>query len=41
MENKNNKIYFEEYYEEIEKMQKEDKFIDSMKLIEDIGIYYM
>jgi len=42
MENKENFKYFEEYLEEIENLQKDDKFYESINLIEDLGkcIFY-
>jgi hypothetical protein len=42
MENKENFKFFEEYLQEIEKLQKEDKFYESINLIEDLGkcIFY-
>ena len=38
MENNVNFKYFEEYEESLKTLQKEDKFFESIKLVEDIGI---
>ncbi len=37
MENNVNFKYFEEYYDELYKLQKEDKYNESIKLLEDLG----
>lgn len=37
MENNPNFSYFEEHYDTIQKLQKEDKFFESINLIEEIG----
>ncbi len=41
MESKNNNLEFiEDYYETLNNLQKEDKFHESIKLVEDLGIIY-
>ncbi len=37
METKDSIIFFEEYYETLNKLQKEDKFIESIELASDLG----
>ena len=38
MERNKNPKFFEDYYETLEKLQKENKFLESIHLLEDIGI---